>query len=225
MVPAQMVSQFSQIFDNAANMVFVKDQNLHFHYYNHAFCKSFEIEHNELLLKTDASFAWQENGEDYNEHDRATLAGENYYQLEYLKSKKGNRSLCIAHKRTLADANGNVYGILGESHNLPENQLKQILDVHRYWMGSNLKIKIQPNLPPNESQLTPRELECLYHLLSGSPVKTIAYKLKLSPRTVECYVDSIKRKWHCYSKAEIIQKAFEGKYVYLSSEMFREVVK
>lgn len=56
-------------------------------------------------------------------------------------------------------------------------------------------------------QLTQRQSECLYLLLHGNTGKQIAARLCLSVRTVETYIDQLKRQFQCYSKSQLIEKS------------------
>ena len=51
-----------------------------------------------------------------------------------------------------------------------------------------------------------REFQCLFHLVSGKTAKETGAILFLSQRTVETYLDSIKRKLNCRTKLEILSK-------------------
>lgn len=55
--------------------------------------------------------------------------------------------------------------------------------------------------------LSEREFECLFYLLRGRTFKEIADTLSLSSRTVESYINSIKMKWQCDSKGQVIDYA------------------
>ena len=64
--------------------------------------------------------------------------------------------------------------------------------------------------------LTPRERECLDHLVDGNTVKQIAFHMGLSPRTAELYVNNIKLKWQCYDRGELIRQGKEFRDLNLS---------
>lgn len=55
-------------------------------------------------------------------------------------------------------------------------------------------------------QLTPRELNCIPLLLEGYTAKEIAAQHRLSYRTVEGYIEILKKKLHARNKAELISK-------------------
>ncbi len=56
------------------------------------------------------------------------------------------------------------------------------------------------------SQLSRRERECLALLLKGNSAKQTGRALNLSPRTIESYIEAIKRKFDCRTKLEILGK-------------------
>jgi DNA-binding CsgD family transcriptional regulator len=58
----------------------------------------------------------------------------------------------------------------------------------------------------NSVYFTKRESECMVWLLKGKTMKGIARQLNISPRTVESHLGAMKRKFHCYSKSQLIEK-------------------
>jgi len=54
------------------------------------------------------------------------------------------------------------------------------------------------------SLLSKRESECLSHLAKGYTAKEIARELSISFRTVEGYIDSIRNKFNCRNRLELI---------------------
>lgn len=64
----------------------------------------------------------------------------------------------------------------------------------------------------NTFKLTKRECECVFLLIRGKTAKEIADLLSLSKRTIESYIENIKNKMHCQSKAELLVKAVANGY-------------
>ena len=64
-----------------------------------------------------------------------------------------------------------------------------------------------------KTNLSMRELECLFFLLRGKTIKTIGQILRLSPRTVESYINQIKFKMGCSTRIELIEKAINEGYI------------
>jgi len=52
-------------------------------------------------------------------------------------------------------------------------------------------------------KLSKREIECLFHLSQGKSIKEIGRLLNISPRTVETYILSSKRKTGYHNKADL----------------------
>ncbi|KTD06365.1 transcriptional regulator LuxR [Legionella gratiana] len=65
----------------------------------------------------------------------------------------------------------------------------------------------------NPFQLSHRELECLFFTLRAMTAKQIAEQLNLSKRTIEFYLENIKNKMRCVSKAELICLAISSGYL------------
>ena len=55
-----------------------------------------------------------------------------------------------------------------------------------------------------------QEARCMMHLLRGSSIKRIAQRLELSPRTVEFYLNNMKKKLDCRTKFELIDAVLEA---------------
>jgi len=55
----------------------------------------------------------------------------------------------------------------------------------------------------NDSYLTPRETQCVQHLLLGKKYQEIAESLGLSKRTVEFYMKNIMKKFNCPNKKSV----------------------
>lgn len=66
-----------------------------------------------------------------------------------------------------------------------------------------------------ELNLSERETECFFYLLRGHSAKSIADRLSLSVRTIEYYFENIKHKFNCYSKSELVDKAFSLGYLHI----------
>lgn len=82
------------------------------------------------------------------------------------------------------------------------------------------KLKLSSEDEDEQQKLTKslsrREKQCAYYLLKGYSAKQTAEILHLSPRTVEDYINSLKHKYACKSKLQLIQiilKLGHDKYI------------
>lgn len=55
-------------------------------------------------------------------------------------------------------------------------------------------------------KLTKREIQCLYYMLQGKSAKETGEVLFISHRTVETYINQLKRKFKCHTKLELLSK-------------------
>jgi DNA-binding CsgD family transcriptional regulator len=97
-----------------------------------------------------------------------------------------------------------IFGISVSMNNLdlistdilnPFQTLLCMANIHDYSISANKK-------------LSKREKECLQHLTSGMTAKKIARILNLSPRTVEFYIENLKKKFACSNRTELVAKTF-----------------
>jgi DNA-binding CsgD family transcriptional regulator len=115
-------------------------------------------------------------------HDRRVMTnkvGEYFFELCYCA---GEEQWFRSYKAPLLGHRGNVIGIMG--HSIPISAPSKIL-------------------------LTKQQTECLKNLALGLTHKQIALKMGLSNKTVEHYLDAVKIKLNCKSRADLIWQAIE----------------
>ena len=62
-------------------------------------------------------------------------------------------------------------------------------------------------------ELTKRQFECLFFLIRGKTSKEIAKALKLSPRTIDFYLEQMKYKLNCSTRSQLIEVAIMEGYM------------
>ena len=67
-------------------------------------------------------------------------------------------------------------------------------------------IEIKNNIEIKRQALSPKERTCLQYLCQGMTLKMIAKQLKISPKTVETYLERSKMKTNSQNKAQLISK-------------------
>ncbi len=66
----------------------------------------------------------------------------------------------------------------------------------------------------DDTYLTRQEARCMVCFLRGATVSAAADILELSPRTVEYYVNNMKKRLGCNAKYELIQLVIESGFPY-----------
>jgi DNA-binding CsgD family transcriptional regulator len=102
-----------------------------------------------------------------------------------------------------------VIGLFGCSISLGKESLADSLSVI-----AKMGVFVPESLLEQKNKMTGIHLSnqqrmCAKYLLAGLAIKEIANRMKLSPRTVEHYIDNIKFKFRCHSKTELIIKLHE----------------
>ena len=85
-------------------------------------------------------------------------------------------------------------------------------------MGSNVQCRKSISLIEKESgylmeryfqnRLTFRESECLFFLIRGFPIKSIARKMGVSEKAVDAFSAKVRIKLSCTTKADLVEKIF-----------------
>ena len=65
----------------------------------------------------------------------------------------------------------------------------------------------------NDIYFTRREAECMAQLLKGKSIRSTAKILKLSIRTVEFYVNNMRKKLSCHTKFELIDLVMHSDFL------------
>ncbi len=109
--------------------------------------------------------------------------------------KKNVSVTFISYKIPIFDDNELVTGILGISFTRsPKNYC------------SSTQLEKDFNYPANmqDNILSKRETACMHYLCKGLTTKQTARQLKISPKTVETYIERAKIKYNCRNKAELM---------------------
>ncbi|KTD56459.1 helix-turn-helix transcriptional regulator [Legionella shakespearei] len=71
----------------------------------------------------------------------------------------------------------------------------------------SLKVnRLHLNINNQEVRFSPRETECIRQLLKFKTAGQLAESMSVTIRTVECFIEQIKRKMNVYSKQELLEK-------------------
>lgn len=123
--------------------------------------------------------------------------------------------------------NNEVLGVVFSAEKVDEQyfcDLSTLLGIEKGSLYAGLKQYSFVLSPPNFAEiLTDREQECLFFLIRGKTAKDIGSILDLSYRTVEHYIESLKYKFSCSTKAELVASAFsKGFFTFLPKKLLSE---
>lgn len=153
----------------------------------------------------------------FREQDKEAMKYNSRTILDIHRFSDGKIRTCISKKTPLRDKQGTIIGTITQTSEINKAILKKIGGLliesnSKYNMRETNSITLLTD-KDDKYKLTKRESECLFYTLRGKTAKEIARILKLSPRTIEDYLDKVKMKFFCASKSELISKAFEDNYL------------
>lgn len=167
----------------------------------------------------DVKTASAEFADQFIEQDKLVLRTKKLHQsIEIMRYSDGNLYSFLSQKNLLRDENQQIFGILFVGAMLSDVMIEKILTVtqHRFFIG-NISKK-QPNIytitesQNNSLNLSKRQQESLFFLLRGKTAKEIGEFLNISTRTVQAHIDQLKRKFDCFSRSQLIEKAIAEEY-------------
>lgn len=116
---------------------------------------------------------------------------------------------CLSFKSQLKNSANTVIGTMGIAFYFNEISLARTASIlsrlHFNPQQSNSAILLSFNVS-NKFSLSKREKECVHYIVRGMSAREIGRELKISNRTVESHIASIKDKLDCYSRSQIISK-------------------
>jgi len=132
--------------------------------------------------------------------------------LEFCSFSHSEDRIMISFKMPVYGNNKNkVIGVLGISASANDNSLFSLLPdplKHLCAPKKDFQPIIQSPISHENKKISKRERECLEFLSKGMTAKEIARVLDLSPRTIEFYIENLKKKFVCFTRAELIAKTF-----------------
>lgn len=165
-----------------------------------------------IIGTTDADQVWKKQAKLMMTNDRYVIqTGTIKTDIELARMPDDNIVHFLSHKSPLRNRMGKIIGVLGLSYNLDNNawgdekfiEIGTMLGSHALHQVKRYLLKHQKQ----DYQLSKRQLDCLYYYAKGMTINEIATTLSLSKRTVEHYLEAVKAKMNCTSRAEVIAKA------------------
>ncbi|MCH9644010.1 MAG: helix-turn-helix transcriptional regulator [Gammaproteobacteria bacterium] len=223
------LERLAKCFNSFSGFVGWKDTTSHYLFANQAaanMCgfKSYEDYLINRVTESDYRCQVADLAETFHDEDRKIIESKRPQRfLEYLCFADNEWRSLIGEKNPIFDAKGQVIALA-----LIFTDITNTTFANKSFDKLVLSHGTQPNAKQysftiecsNEPMfnLTPRQLECLYYLLHGASAKATAERLGISPRTVEVHLETLKRKFQCAGKYELIEKAVSLNYTQIIPE-------
>lgn len=171
--------------DNFSCSMFVKDLQGTYIWVNKTLLKKHRLNSKDILGKKDEQLPWRRHAKYLKLHDEEILDVKEIKVFQETASRQGTMVKGICQKSLFKNDSGVLIGTSG------------------VWIDV-------PILNPLFQNLSLRERQCFEDVIAGKSAKETAYRLKISPRTVETYIEHLKEKLQCKNKKELIIKYFES---------------
>jgi DNA-binding CsgD family transcriptional regulator len=181
---------------------FCKDLNGHYLGCNDAMAQALGFNKGkDILGYRDFDLCWANAAPHFRMNDMKVITNEKPMMIiEAGQLIDGHESSAWSYKLPLRSRSQKTIGIICMS--IPIDQqtiIAHSLPQHKMSLDTFIT---SPPLPK-------RQKECLYYLVKGMTIKEIAHKLTLSTRTVEHYLETIKAKFNCHTRSQLIAKIVE----------------
>ena len=188
----QQLSDSYRHLQDSVGFFCVKDLSGHFCYFNDQMMKYAGYScPSELLGKTDFDTSWAGQAPHIRKNDRLVMSTRRPFQFyESFQNQDGEYELYVSHKKPFF-RDEILTGVLSSSIAAPAESVVGALPFSEDLRFFDIKRRA-------ELALTARQKETLYWLLCGYSTREIARIIKLSRRTIEHYLNTIKEvnKYH-----------------------------
>lgn len=186
--------------------VWAKDKNYKYLYCNEHYAMAAGLDSpNQIVGKTDEQMPWEHLADFFKVGDYGVLQGNVRTNAVEVSDTLNNVKDILVSENQLCLNNGKCVGIVGSFVDITG---KQLIKKAGYYNGLNNRYYLGSEDFEN-TYLTGREVEVFKRILLGYSAKQMAQPLKLSPKTVEGYIENIKNKLQAKSRGEIISTAIQ----------------
>jgi len=167
---------------------------------------------NTVVGKSDCDLSWHEQADKLQENDRnVMLDNESKIFFEDIQVVHGEIIKVLSCKMPMYDSSNKLVGTFGMGFcidNINYNNVESIVRQVDIKLSKDILLH-SLNETKVKRKLTERESQCMYYLVRGMTAKEIGRKMFLSPKTVEYYINSVKTKFHCRTRSELICKILD----------------
>lgn len=154
----------------------------------------------------------------FREEDKAAMTfSQSISCLQINEFADGKTHITYFKKSPLRNINGQIIGVCSVGNEITNPKVGRaifnLLPEKSKTERSNRSFDIDGNQLFN--RLSIREGELIFYLLRGMSIKKIAAIMSLSPRTVESYLETIKNKFNCQNKNELLDYCFSHGFSFI----------
>ena len=133
----------------------------------------------------------------------------------------GNIRICIMRKAPSKNSHGQITGVCSIGNEVINPQMGKAIfnlltlgnPVYNIKKICNVNFDIDANETFN--QLSPREAELMFYFMRGFGIKEIGGFMELSPRTVESYLETVKNKFKCATRNELLLHCMQEGFAFI----------
>lgn len=205
------------IFDQLPGNIGWKDKNLNHLGCNRNLATILQLEGpSQIIGMKDSDLIDHTNESDlfHQKNDLLVLQG-NLIKGLHTSSPPYDGSVFYFVKKPLCDLNNNICGLIYYCHKFVASKtFIALFEIDKEQYSADIyPLHYRIGSPDYVFNLSDRELECLFLILRGKTAKQIAEIICLSKRTVEYYIENIKNKFGCHTKADLILISVKNGYL------------
>lgn len=190
-----------------------KNTNLEYVNLNQQSLRQSGLKHkDDIIGHIDEDLPWAEYAKQYIESDQQALDGKVVTSINPCLTDRGRTLIMVLVNRSPVYYMNKVLGVTCTVQELPKNILRQMSN----WNLISTEQSVQACKKSyvicqtiDEFKLSLRESETLFLLLRGYTYKQIGAVLDVSVRTVETFIEQIKRKMAVFKKSQIIELGYQ----------------
>lgn len=195
-----------QVLDNLNLYIWAKDKNYRYLYCNEHYAMAAGLDSpKQIEGKSDDDMPWSHLADFFRAGDYGVLQGNTRINAVEVSETINNVKDILVTENKLLNTSGEEVGIVGSFIDITGKQLIKKAGYYdafnkRYYLGEE---------DFAGTYLTGREIVVFKRLLLGYTAQQIAQSLKLSPKTIEGYIENIKNKLQAKSRGEVVSTAIQ----------------
>jgi DNA-binding CsgD family transcriptional regulator len=194
------------VLDQLNLYIWAKDKNYKYLYCNENYAKAAGIDSPQAIIgKSDEQLPWHKLTDLFRAGDYGVLQGSTRINVPEISDTINGVTDILVTENQLLNRSGKCIGVVGSFVDITGKHLIKktgYYDSHnkRYYLGED---------DFNNAYFSAREIAVFKRILLGCSARQIGEILKISPKTVEDYIECIKYKLQAKSKGEIIATAIQ----------------